>query len=345
MNHRCTDSVRIAVRIVACVVVVIGAVGCQQTEAQSPSPVRQVAVIGLPGVKGRIDHLAFDPMRQRLFVAALGNDTVEVLDTAKGAHLKSLSGFHEPQGMALVAELGAVAVANGDTGTLQLVDAETFATGWTVHIGGDADNVRYDVTSKRVYVAAVGGLYAVEPAARKTVGRIPIDGHPESFQLESTGTRVFANLPGLLRSEVIAAARPSMTVTAQWPTQGCGGNYPMALDERTARLFIGCRRPARLVMVNTKSGSVVASIDIVGDTDDLFWDDARQHVYVIGGDGFVDVLSRDGDRLQRVGRVSTRGGARTGLWVASQSRLYVAVPARGAAPAEIRVFEAENRGR
>jgi DNA-binding beta-propeller fold protein YncE len=328
-----------AIRIAACGATMIAAVACQRTEAQTSSALRQVAVIPLPGVKGRIDHLAFDPVQQRLFVAALGNNTVEVVDTAKAAHLKSLAGFHEPQGMALVTDLGAVAIANGDTGTLQLVDAGTFATRWAIDIGGDADNVRYDAVAKRVYVAAVGGLYAVDPAAGKKIGQIPIDGHPESFQLESSGPRVFANLPGLLRSQVIAADRKSMGVVARWNTEGCGGNYPMGLDQSTSRLFIGCRRPAKLAMVDTRSGAFVTSVDIVGDTDDLFYDDARRRVYVIGGDGFIDILGRDGDQLQRVGRVGTRGGARTGLWATSQSRLYVAVPERGGASAEIRVFE------
>lgn len=316
--------------------------GCQQTQAQSTAALQHTATIPLSGVTGRIDHLTFDPTRNRLFVAALGNDTVEVVDTVAQVRVKSLSGFHEPQGLALVADLDAVAVANGDTGTLQLLDAATLATKWTTEIGGDADNVRYDVGAKRLYVAAVGGLYAVDPASGKKIGRIPIDGHPESFQLESSGTHVFANLPGLVSSQVIASDRASMTVTARWPTRGCGGNYPMAIDEASSRIFIGCRRPARLAIVDTKSGSFVTTTEIVGDTDDLFWDSARRRVYVIGGEGFVDVLERDADSLRRVGRVSTRAGARTGLWVASQGRLYVAVPERGGAAAEIRVFEAEK---
>lgn len=303
---------------------------------------RQVASIPLPGVKGRIDHLAFDAARQRLFVAALGNDTIEVLDTARLTHLQSLTGFHEPQGIAAVPDHAAMAVANGTTGTLQLVDAQTYATRWTIAIGDDADNVRYDAAAKRLYVAAVGGLYTVNPATGQKVGQIAIDGHPESFQLETRGTGVFANLPGALHSQVIAADRASMKATARWATQGCGGNYPMALDEPTSRLFIGCRRPARLAMVDTRGGSFVASVEIVGDTDDLFYDDARKRLYVIGGEGFVDVLARNGDRLERLARTTTRGGARTGLWVPSQGRLYVAVPARGSESAEVRVLEVES---
>ncbi|HEX7238550.1 MAG TPA: YncE family protein [Gammaproteobacteria bacterium] len=310
-------------------------------QAQTPAPLKQIATVALPNVAGRIDHLAFDAQRRRLYVAALGNDTVEVVDAAGNTHLKSLPGFHEPQGIAVAADFGAVAVANGDTGTLQLLDAETFATRWTVDVGGDADNVRYDAAAKQLYVAAEGGLYRADPASGKVARQIKIDGHPESFQLEAGGTRVFANLPGALSSQVVVGDREAEAVVSRWSSLGCRSNYPMALDEMAMRLFIGCRSPARLAVLDSRSGEVKASADVVGDTDDLFLDAARQRAYVIGGEGFVDVLQRRADAIERTTRVATRAGARTGLWVPAASRLYVAVPARDGNGAEVRVFEAQ----
>jgi DNA-binding beta-propeller fold protein YncE len=309
--------------------------------AQSPEPLKQIATIALPNVMGRIDHLAFDAQHQRLFVAALGNDTVEVLDTASNAHLKSLAGFHEPQGIAVASDFGAIAVANGDTGTLQLLDAETLATRWTVEVGGDADNVRYNAAAKELYVAAVGGLYRVDPMSGKVTKKIAIDGHPESFQLEAGGKRIFANLPGVVSSHVVVGDRESGSVVARWSSLGCRSNYPMALDEMAMRVFVGCRLPARLAALDGASGDVTTSADIVGDTDDLFSDAMRQRIYVIGGEGFVDVLQRRGDTIERSARVATRPGARTGLWVTTANKLYVAVPARDRQGAEVRVFEAE----
>jgi DNA-binding beta-propeller fold protein YncE len=324
---------------IAATLVMIGSAAVEMPEAQSAQALEALATIALPAVTGRIDHLAFDAARQHLFVAALGNNTVEVVDTAKNRHVRSLPGFHEPQGVAVLADANAVAIANGDTGTLQLIDAVTLQTRWTVAIGGDADNVRYDLAAKRIYVAAVGGLFAVDPANGGSIRKIAIDGHPESFQLESAGSRVYANLPGLLSSQIVAGDRKTMSVAARW-SPGCGGNYPMALDEATARVFVGCRRPATLVTLDTGSGQVTASTATVGDTDDLFYDAARRRIYVIGGEGFIDVLERDGDAFHRVGRIATRPGARTGLWVPALNRLYVAVPARGSAGAEVRVFSA-----
>ena len=335
-----TNRVLAAVLTVWCL---IGGIGLFSgaAEQQGPTPLASVGAVRLPHVKGRIDHLTYDPARRRLFVAALGNDSVEVIDAASNTLVRSLTGFHEPQGMAFVPDLAAVAVANGTSGTLQLIDAQSLAIRWTIPIGGDADNVRYDTATKRLFVAAEGGLFIVD-AAGKPVGRIAFDGHPESFQLESRSGRVYANLPGLIRSEVVVADRGSTKVVGRWATPGCGSNYPMTLDESTGRLFIGCRRPASLTMLDTGSGSGVTSLPVVGDTDDIFYDESRRRVYVIGGDGFIDVIARDGDRLTRRGRVDTRPGTRTGLWVGALSRLYAAVPARGSEPAEVRAFEARD---
>jgi DNA-binding beta-propeller fold protein YncE len=317
-----------------------GSLGAQSSLDPSNPWLRPVAVVSLPNVGGRIDHLAFDAAREHLFVAALGNDSVEVIDTSKHVRLQSLSGFHEPQGIAVLSDLSAVAVANGDTGTLQLLDANTLQTRWTTNVGGDADNVRYDAGAKRVFVAAEGGLFAVNPMSGRVMQRIEIAGHPESFQLERDGPPVYANLPGA--SQVVVGDRQRLSVISRWNTGMCRANYPMALDPMGRRVFVGCRRPPILAAFDRATGNLVTSIPVVGDTDDLFYDAARNRVYVIGGEGFVDVVTRDGDALKRVFRVPTRDGARTALWVQEQSRLYVAVPARGGQAAEVRVFQAVN---
>src|SRR5262245_24466366 len=111
-----------------------------------------VRAIDLPRVEGRIDHLAFDSRSDRLFVAALGNNTVEVLDVKNGTHLKSLQGFREPQGIAVVPEARVVAVANGAGEGLQLLNPDTYQFSAAIRLGDDSDNVRYDASAKRLYV-------------------------------------------------------------------------------------------------------------------------------------------------------------------------------------------------
>jgi hypothetical protein len=118
------------------------------------------------------------------------------------------------------------------------------------------------------------------------------------------------------------------------------GNFPMALDETHHRLLVGCRDPARLLVLDTTSGRRVASLDIDGDTDDLYYDPVRKLVYVSCGEGFVDVLLQENaDHYSEIGRVQTAPGARTSLFAPELGCLYVAVPHRGAQRAELRVYD------
>jgi DNA-binding beta-propeller fold protein YncE len=299
-----------------------------------------VRSIELPRVQGRIDHLAFDPAAQRLYVAALGNNTVEVLDLDAGVHLRSLLNFHEPQGIAIAADPRTVAVANGQGEGLQLLSATDYQPGAVVRLGDDADNVRYDTTAKRLYVGfGEGALAAVDPVAGKRLGEVKLAGHPESFQLERDGPRVFVNVPDA--QQIAVVDRPSMKLTGTWPVTTARANYPMALDEANHRVFVGCRRPANVLVFDTRSGKETASFEIVGDTDDLFYDAARKRLYVSGGDGFVDVVQdQGGSGFSRIAHLPTAPGARTSLFVADRSRFYLAVPHRGQQRAEIRVYDA-----
>src|SRR5262245_34234396 len=234
------------------VALVLGAMTIQVGASQEPmTPVRSIE---LPNVNGRIDHLAYDAATHRLFVAALGNNTVEVLDARAGAHVRSLPGFREPQGIAVAAGTRAIAVANGQGEGLQLMSADDFRPGAVVRLGDDADNVRYDAAARRLYVGfGHGALAAVDPVAGKLLGQVKLAGHPESFQLERNGSRVFVNVPNA--EHIAVVDRNSMKVTSTWPVKTAGANYPMSLDEANHRVFIGCRRPAKVLVFDTSSGT------------------------------------------------------------------------------------------
>jgi len=311
-------------------------VAMQPSSAQAP--LTPVAAVELPRVDGRIDHLAFDAASQRLFVAALGNNTVEVIDVTAGKHLRSLPGFREPQGIAAMADAKLMAVANGEGDGVQFV-GDDLRMARRVRLGDDSDNVRYDASANRLYVGfGAGALAAVNPADAAILGQAKLAGHPESFQLERSGSRIFINVPGA--DQIAVVDRRSMNVIATWPVTVATANYPMALDEANHRLFVGCRRPAKALVYDTASGRETTAFDIVGDTDDLFYDAARQRLYVSGGEGWIDVFqSADANRFTRVARVPTAPGARTSLFVPELNRLYLAVPHRGAQRAEIRIYD------
>jgi hypothetical protein len=117
----------------------------------------------------------------------------------------------------------------------------------------------------------------------------------------------------------------------------------MALDDANKRLFVGCRFPARLVVLDRTSGRIVTSLPTVGDTDDVFYDPVRRLVYVIGGEGAVEVLRQhDQDHYEPARRITTAPGARTGLFVPAFNRLFVAVPHRGLQSARVLVYEVKE---
>jgi len=311
------------------------------TVAAQPAPLSFIGTIALPGVEGRIDHLAVDQQSQRLFVAALGNDSVEVGDVKTNTHVRSLKGFREPQGILVTPTPATVVVANGQGASVQFVRGADLTVTRSVTGTDDADNVRFDALAGRVYVGyGSGALGAIDAADGKRVGDVALAGHPESFQLENAGPRIFVNVPSA--GHIAVVNRATMRVDATWPVTQARSNYPMALDEAGHRLFVGCRQPAKVLVVDTSSGKTVASFDAVGDTDDLFYDAARKRLYVSGGEGFLDVFEERTGGFVRTLHLATAPGARTALFVPEMSRLYLAVPHRGAQRAEVRVYEVHD---
>lgn len=302
--------------------------------AGQDAPVELVQTIPLPKVEGRIDHLAVDPKAGRLLVAALGNNSVEVIDLAQGKVIHRIDGLQEPQGV--LSCDGQIVVASGGDGSCRFYDGSTFKLLRTADCKEDADNVRYDVESKRIYVGyGSGALAVVDPEKGVRVGDIALDGHPESFQLETKGKRIFVNVPRA--GHVAVVDREKKSVIARWKLSA-GSNFPMALDEAGRRFFVGCRQPSKLLVFDLDSGKELAAIECSGDTDDVFFDAASRRVFVSCGAGFLDVFDASGEP-RRIAKIATAAGARTCLYVADLGRIFLAVPHRGAQPAEIRVFK------
>jgi len=297
--------------------------------------------IPLPGVEGRIDHLDLDINGKRLFVCALGNNTVEVIDLNKGERIHTISGLGAPQGVAFVPELNRLLVANDKGGVCNIYDADSFQLIGKVDFADDADNVRYDSASKQIYVGfGSGGIGIINAADGKRIGSIKFAAHPEAFELEKQGRRIFVNVPNARHVAVID--RDKGEVTATWKTDGAFGNFPMALDETNRRLFVGCRLPSKLVVLDTESGKVIAKIDISRDSDDIFYDSKRHRIYGICGAGKVDIVEQtDPNNYKPSTKVDTADGARTGLFVPERDTLFVAVPHHGSQQAEIRRYEIE----
>ena len=326
---------------------IFGSVALPQEKPSAPerAPLLLVQEIPLPNVGGRIDHFTFDTKRKRVIGAALGNNTVEVVDTFAGRDIHSIAGAAAPQGVVYVAEIDRVFVANGTDGKLRIYDGASFKLLNSVDIGEDADNVRYDPGEKKVYVAyggdEGGGIAVVDPATGKRLEDVAkLEAHPESFQIAASKPVIYANIA--TKAKIVVIDRATHKVT-DWPLKTGKSNYPMALDEADHRLFVVTRRPAQLVVLDSESGSTVASVPCVNDADDLYYDAGRKRIYVPGGEGFITVIQQvDADHYEPSAKIPTIIGARTGLWYEKRDRFYLAVPASSKQGAALWVYAPED---
>jgi len=304
---------------------------------QATQPLRIEKTIELPDVQGRIDHMSVDVKGERLFVSALGNNTVEVIDTKAGKRVKTIHGLQEPQGVLYVPATDRLYVANSKDGTVRIFDGSSYALLKTLDYGDDADNLRYDPDHKRIYVGYGGGALAEIDEEGNKAGEIKLDSHPESFQLERASPRVYVNLP---KSRKIAVLdREALTIVTTWPLGMTLANYPMALGESDHRLFVVTRYPARLLVIDTATGKTLQRLPTVGDCDDVFYDKAGKRIYAIGGEGAISVFEQqDPDHYKESARITTAKGARTGFFSPELDRLFVAVRRQGNESAAIRVF-------
>ena len=316
-----------------------------QTQAQELLPLQLEEQIPVPGVAGRLDHFSSDAKRRRLFVSALGNNTLEVIDVFAGRVIHSIKALAQPQGPLYVPSVDKLYVANAEDGKVRVYDGATYTLRKTIDFGKDPDNMRYDEASKTVFVGFGeddGGIAMIDPKTDERVGQVyKTEGHPESFQVEASGGHIFVNVPDA--GDVVESFDRKTGAMTKWPLKGLRSNYAMALNEEDHRLFTITRKSPMLVVLNTETGNEVARLRAAGECDDVFFDAARKRIYVIGAEGFISVFEqKDPDHFELIANVPSGIGIRTGYYFSKRDRFYVAVPAKGSEPAQVWTYEVED---
>ena len=314
--------------------------------AQEQVPLRLVQTIPLADVNGRIDHLGVDVATRRVFLAALEKGSIEVVDLAAGKVVRTLPGFAKPQGVLFVADLNKLFVASGKDGAVKTLDGTTLAVTGTATVSLGADAIGYDALAKEIYIGSGGGdagkergdLTVFNAASGQQVAALTTDAHAGGSIAESRGARMFVLVPE--KGQVVVLDRKSRTELAKWTIPGIEKNVAMDLDEKGRRLFLGVRTPASVVVLDSDSGRVVATVATVATLDGLSFDAATRRIYTTGGEGFLDVIQQgDADQYRRIARIPTGPVARTSLFVPEWRRVYVALPRDKERGAELRVFE------
>jgi DNA-binding beta-propeller fold protein YncE len=302
--------------------------------------------ISLPGVQGRFDHFSFDRQNQ-LFVAALGNNTLEVIDISARTRAHTITGIPNPQGVVYAPETKKLFVASSK-GKLYIYDGVSYALIKEIDFHGDVDNLRYDAANRRVYVGygddETGAIGTIDATTNERLEEeYKLGSHPESFQLETAGPNIYVNLPELKQ---IAVINRSTRAISRWPLT-LEHNFPMALDEADHRLFVATHEPARLAIFDTNSGHLVATLPCVQDADDLYYDLARKRIYAPGGEGYISVYQqKDAGHFELLAKVPSALGARTAGYFGKGrkgfDRFFLAVPARADHGAEIWIYTVQD---
>jgi hypothetical protein len=310
--------------------------------------------IALLNVDGRMDHMGIDIEGQRLFATAFDNHTLSVIDLKAGRQVSLIPNLDKPQAVYYDAATNHLFVSAGGDGSVKMFEGKTFQLLQTIKYAADSDNLRYDARNKHVIVGYGGekfiygaparqqgdGALGIMDLAGKKVSEIATDAHPESFQLEQMGTRVFINVPD--KKEIQVADLATGKTIAHWQV-GCTDNFPMALDEAHHRLIVACREPSALAVFDTTSGKQVTLVPVDPGlfSDDIFYDSANGRIYVVArtaagndqrapGPGMLEIIrQKDPDHYEKVGTQPTGFGAQTGFFSPALGKLFVATRRQG----------------
>lgn len=269
-------------------------------------------------------------------MAALGNNSLEVIDIKNGKLLHSIKDLDEPQGVVYIPQTNEVMVANGGNGSCLFYDAQKFQNTAQIDLGSDADDVRYDSAAKKIYVGyGEGGIAVIDAIQHKRIADGKLPAHPEGFQLDRKLDRLFVNVPDA--GKIVVFDLADMKTIAEWKTE-FRANFPMAIDEQNHIIFIGYRRPGKLVAISGTNGQTVAVADLISDVDDIYFDSQTQRIYASGGGGAVNVFSFTHSKFEKTANIATRSGARTSLLIPGFNLFILAERSNGGNPARVSVF-------
>src|SRR5215813_7158339 len=316
--------------------------------ASDSAPLKLVKSVDLPKYSGDFDHFAADVNGNRLFLAAEDHGTLEVFDLKSTKWLKTIRGFEVPHSILYLPASQKLFVTDGGEGMSKVLNGADLQILKKVPLVPGADSLAYDPEKHQAYVVTGGKDVKMKESVLSVIDTTDFSkkadlkfdsAHVEGMALESQGKRMFVNITD--HNEIDVVDRDSMKIVDRWPLEGVGENSPMILDEANHRLFIVCRKPAKLVVVDTETGKQVGTWDTAGHSDGMAFDSAHKRIYVPGAEGYIAVYQqRDADHYELTAKVPTAPGAKTCLLVPELNLLYVAVsPGEGKYGARVLAFE------
>ncbi|MGA3031741.1 MAG: hypothetical protein ABSD70_00560 [Terracidiphilus sp.] len=275
------------------------------------------------GGEGGWDYVTMDATHHRLFVTR--STHTQAIDEATGAVLSDIPGQVRSHGVALVPAIGRGFIADGGgTGAIIVFDLKTYAVLGKIPAVPDSDGIIYDEKQNRVVVVSGDGdelltfSPEIDPANGKLDPPIPLGGAPEFLAADDSG-KVYVNLED--KNLVAVVDLNLRKVIARWPVTPGGRPVGMAIDPVAHLLFVGCRNPQILVIMNADNGAIEASLPIGAGVDATGLDSGK--AFASAGDGTLTIAAqKDGEWVVEE-TVTTPKGARTMGVDTSTHRIYL----------------------
>lgn len=263
------------------------------------------------GGAGGWDYLTVDAEAHRLYVPR-GTHTM-VVDSESGKPVADIPGQKVAHGVAIVPSAGRGFISDGGgAGAIVIFNLKTNAVLGSVVAAPDADGIIFDAASGFVIVVSgdKGTMMLLKPDVNPKRGKmaavIDLGGAPEFLAADGDG-KVYVNL--MDKDEVAVVDLATRKVMARWPVAPGGAPVGMELDVANHRLFLGCRKPAKLVVMSTESGKVLADLPIGDQVDAVKMDEGR--VFASAADGTLTVVHESEGKFEVLQTVTTPKGART----------------------------------
>lgn len=256
------------------------------------------------------DYISVDPPNHRLFVTR-GTHTIAV-DEFSGHVLGNIPGQKHSHGVALVPKLGRGFITDGGgSGKIIVFDSKSYAVLGAIPAMPDADGIIYDAKLNRVLaVSGDGGkLMTFSPEIDTKTGKvetIDLGGSPEFLASDGSG-KVYIDLED--KNVVAVVDLKTRKVVSRWPVAPGGHPVGLAMDPASHRLFIGCRNPQKLVIMNATTGAIEGALPIGSGVDATRFDSGR--AFASTGDGAITVADEQGGKWVVEQTVKTANGART----------------------------------
>jgi len=313
-------------------------------EVLTTEPLVLVKTMDMPGVPlgPYVDHFGVDVKGHRLFATPQAHKSVQVFDFDTGKLIRELTGFGNAHGVVYRGDLDQFYVADGgDAGEVKIFSGKDYQLIKSVKGLTGTDSNGYDPTTKEMYIVTGGPsakldysvISVVDTSKGELVGeiKVPGSGHLEQIVVEQVGPRLYVNIED--KNSVAVMDRKKRTLLATWPLTKGQNNFPIALDEKHHRLFIGCRNTDAsgvIVVIDTETGKEVGSLPIGGNVDYLDFDSRNGRLYATCGTGNVFVYQEHSpDQYKLMGKPETAVMAKTGLLVTDLNLFFVGVPNLG----------------